>query len=196
MRRSLLLVPVLLLSLAACGGEDKITPAAAPPSTSATESSAPAETSKAPEPKASPKPTKPTVTQMALGTPVSVTGKDGDVDVAGTVTTDAAVQLSKKALAQYRDAPKNTYVGVTVTYDCTAGPCDYNPYDWTLRGADGTEYDKSYGGFPPELKSGNLSTGTKAKGVLTFDLPAGSYLLEYRASLFGDDVASWVLPVA
>lgn len=182
MRRYLALVPLLLLPLAACGSTEKVT-AGAPP-TSATTSS---------PTKAAPKVTKPPITNLPLGSPITVTGKNDDADIAMTVTTDPTAQTSKKALQQYADAPKATYVGVTVTYDCTAGPCSYNPYDFTLRGADGTEYDKAYDGFKPDLNSGDLATGTKAKGVLTYDLAPGTYSLEYRNNVFSGQVASWVV---
>lgn len=149
---------------------------------------------------ASPTPSKPNYTNMPLGNSITVTGKNysggSAVDSSLTLTVGTP-QTSKKAVSQYGSAPKGTFVGLTVTYDCTTGKCDYNPFDFTMRAADGTEAQASYGeGFDPQLNSGTIGAGSKAKGVITYDLMPGTYSLEYRTNLLDGDAASWTIPVA
>lgn len=99
------------------------------------------------------------------------------------------------AVSQFGDAPKGTLVGLDITYSCIKGSCDYNPYDFVVRAASGEEAATTFEGFSPELHSGNLLAGTKAKGFITYDLAPGAYTVEYRASLFDRQPASWVLNV-
>lgn len=131
---------------------------------------------------------------MPLGRSIVGTGTD-DKDRPYSVTiTVTSVRTSKRALQEYTEPPKHTYLGVKVTYTCTQGLCDYNFYDWKLRGADGTEYDNEFGnGFEPELNSGKLHKGGKATGWITYDVKRGTYTVEYSDM---ENVASWVVRFA
>ncbi len=111
-----------------------------------------------------------------------------------------AVELkaSREAPDEYSDPPANgVFLGVLIQYVCQTGPCNYNPYDFVMRGADGAEYDRALvsKGFEPSLRSGTLTSGVPAKGFVVYDLAPGTYSLEYRGNIFDDEVASWVIPV-
>ncbi len=108
--------------------------------------------------------------------------------------------LSKKSsrarLEEFGDRPNGQFVGVLVQYRCVTGSCDYNPYDFTLRSEDGEEFDRSVlSSFKPDLDSGTLRAGAKAKGYVTYELKGGKYDLEYRTNTFSDDVAVWPISV-
>lgn len=109
-------------------------------------------------------------------------------------SSDSGNTTQISALSQKRSGGT---LGVLVTYDCTSGSCSYNPFDWKLRSADGTEYDYSPSidqAFEPTLSSGDLAEGTKARGYVEFEAPRGSYTLEYSGSIFTSTKPTWKLP--
>ncbi len=110
------------------------------------------------------------------------------------------VKTSKVAPDEYSEPPANgVHLGVLIQYACTTGPCDYNPFDWNVRGPDGTEYDQAFVSelFGQDLSSGTLQSGVPARGWVVFDVPPGTMSLEYTSNMFFDeDVASWTIPVA
>ena len=194
MRRHLIVLPLAALALSAgCAASSGTTKTAAPTSTVIASSASPAAAS-SPAPVRTTEPPKATTTNLPLGTAVTVTstGSDGQNVVTVTAGPD---KTSKVAVSQYGSKPKGTYVGLLITYDCTTGSCEYNPFDFTLRSADGTENDQAFEGFTPDLHSGNLTVGVKAKGYITYDLVPGTYSLEYGASAFDADPASWTFTV-
>ena len=107
-----------------------------------------------------------------------------------------SVATSKKASSEFTDPPKNgAFVGVLMQFNCVTGPCDYNPFDFVMRGADGAEYDQAFTfndpTFQPDLKSGTLTSGVPARGYVVYDVAPGTYSLEYRANIFDGEAASW-----
>lgn len=86
-------------------------------------------------------------------------------------------------------------LGVLVNYTCSTGSCSYNPFDWKIRSADGTEYDQSFNAdqFGQGLSSGDLNAGAKAQGWVSFTAPAGAYTAEYTGNIFSTP-ATWKLP--
>lgn len=126
---------------------------------------------------------------LAIGEDISLTAEDLEMNIAVL-----SKKTSSRAIESYGDRPDGQYVGVLVQYECVQGPCDYNPYDFVVRSQDGEEFDTAFSEFTPTLDSGDLRTGSKAKGYITYDLPTGRYDLEYR-SFSSDDVAVWTLPV-
>lgn len=146
------------------------------------------------EPAEAEEPAGPAITNMPVGNTVSVETAEGQLDV-----QTVEVQTSSVAPDEYSEPPVNGLnVGVLIQYLCKTGPCDYNPYDFVLRGPDGTEYDQAFVSdlFGPDLSSGTITTGVPAKGWIVFDAPPGSLSLEYRANIFDGEVASWALAVA
>jgi hypothetical protein len=136
-----------------------------------------------------------TYNDMPLGRSITVTGTDNnEKPYKVTVTAHAKPKTSKRAVVDYGEAPKHTFVGIEVEYSCLSGTCSYNPYDFTFRGSDGTEYDQAIG-WDPTLNSGDLHPGRKAKGWITYDVPKGSYFLEYQTSIVDNDSASWKVRV-
>ena len=147
----------------------------------------------APEPT---EPPAPKVTNMAVGETVTVTTVDSEllVQLVGTRT-------SKTPANEYVDPPaKGLWLGVLIQYACAKGSCDYNPYDFVLRGPDGAEYDTAFiyedPTFEPELQSGTLNAGVPAKGYIVYDVAPGNYSLEYRANIFDGEAASWNVSAA
>ncbi len=104
-------------------------------------------------------------------------------------------KTSRTAIEDFGERPKGQYVGLLVQYRCVTGSCDYNPYDFTLRDDDGEEFDTSFSNFEPDLNSGDLRKGSKAKGYITYELKPGKYDLEYRSNAFSGDVAVWRINV-
>lgn len=132
---------------------------------------------------------------LALGSTITVSGTSGDAPYEMTVNVGKA-KTSTSALVDFGEKPTGSYVGFPITYECTSGSCDYNPFDWTIRSEDGEEFDPSFvDTFDPTLDSGTLREGRKAKGYITYDLPAGEYFIEYTVSLWDDESASWVYTV-
>lgn len=133
-------------------------------------------------------------TGLTVGGPgITATNDDG-----GAKITVLSVHRKATGTGDYGEPPKNgNYVLIDVTYECTTGTFDYNPFDWNVRDADGRTYDSS-GAFSSgysdaALDSGTLGKGSKARGTLVFDAPKGSLTLEYSAGL-NNAPASWSIP--
>ncbi len=65
-----------------------------------------------------------------------------------------------------------------------------------MRRRDGEEFDTAYSSFEPNLESGELRSGAKARGYVTYELKPGAYDLEFRTNSLSDDVAVWRIKVA
>lgn len=190
---------MLVASLTACASADKATS-----DTSATDAVA-QQTAEAEAPatdpiveEVQPEPTeapKPKTTNMAVGETITVETTEMSMQVQAV-----SAKLSTTPPDEYTEPPVGKWLGILIQYNCVTGSCDYNPYDFVLRGSDGAEYDTAsvYGDpqFEPDLNSGTLSAGVPAKGYVVYDVPAGTYSLEYRASLWDEQAASWTIPVA
>jgi hypothetical protein len=152
------------------------------------ESSAPSQTTPAPEAS--------DIVDMALGTTITVTGTHGANETPFAMTVTASGKKSSRAAIEaYGEKPRHTYVGLLVQYVCTEGVCDYNSFDFTVRNNDGEEFPSANYSFKPDLQSGNIRKGRKAKGYITFDLPKGTYSLEYRGNAFDENPANWLFKV-
>ena len=139
-----------------------------------------------------PTPTQPTggpPQSLAIGAPVVLTTSDGEA----TITLNSA-ERKTEAGNQYADAPKlGNYIVMDVSYDATKGTASYNPYDWSVRDTDGHEYSPgSYDGYEPSLLSGDLTAGTKARGLVVIDAPAVALSAEYSAG--SGAPATWLIP--
>jgi hypothetical protein len=151
----------------------------------------PSESTTPPEPTVDPS----EITDLPLGATINVSGTRGDNDAPFQMTVKVgAKKASRRAIEEYGEKPKGTYVGLQVQYTCTEGSCEYGSFDFALRNSDGEEFDSTYG-FQPNLESGNLRKGRKAKGWITYDLAKGTYYLEYRAHSFDDNPANWIFKV-
>lgn len=133
-------------------------------------------------------------TGLKVGGP-GITAKNDD----GGATIDVLSVARKKCGAgDYSDGPKNgNYVLIDVSYLCTTGTWDYNPFDWKLRDGAGRTYDTSgaysSGYDDAALNSGTIGKSAKARGTLIFDAPATALTLEYAAG-FGGAPATWIIP--
>jgi hypothetical protein len=133
-------------------------------------------------------------TGLTVGGP-GITAKNDD----GGATIDVlSVQRKKSGTGDYSDPPKNgNYVLIDMSYLCTSGTWDYNPYDWNVRYASGRTYDSSgaySSGYDDQaLHSATLGKGAKARGTLIFDAPKTGLTLEYDAG-FGSAPTTWIIP--
>lgn len=194
LRRSVKVAPfvvgVVLALTAGCG----IAPTkSVTASTSAATSSSPTQdTPIYTEPEVTEEPTteEPSLTELKLGTGITVTSTDEN-DPSTMAVTVISKKSSTRQLSEYGDKPKSAFVGFLVKYSCTLGSCDYNPYDFTLRNEAGEEFDTSFENFEPGLNSGKLRKGRSAKGYVTYELKPGKYYLEYSSSFLDESGASW-----
>jgi hypothetical protein len=192
-----LLSAVLLVGCAAQSTKTAASAESAAADASAAEASQPTLETDAPEPEQADDAPAPATTDLKLGSSVEVTGSDSSQGSPFTLTVAAvSVKSLRKAPGEYDSPPTNgLYAGVLITYACTKGKCDYNPYDFVLRAADGAEADQTFvtTGYKPSLQSGTLRAGTKARGYVVYDVTPGRYQFEYRANIFDGEPASWDL---
>ncbi len=81
----------------------------------------------------------------------------------------------------------NRFVTVEILYENTGTEkLSYNPFDWKLTDSAGFNYDHGYSGKGPELHSGDLAPGEKARGFITYEVPKTSTGLTLKLTL-GDD---------
>ena len=132
--------------------------------------------------------------ELPIGRSITVTGTNGGTPFNLQVQV-VSLKKSHLPLSDFGNKPRGTFVGVLVQYTCTQGTCSYNPFDFTVRGQGGDEYSTVFPTFEPDLQSGELRAGRKARGYMTFDLPKGGYMVEYRSTLFDQDSASWKFSV-
>ena len=145
--------------------------------------------------------TQPAVTQTVTRAPTSTPSTSASaptglaIGAAGvTATTGDGASAKIEVISSRRElqgagdrggeSPKNgTYLVVEVGYEATAGQFEYNPFDWTVRDSEGHSYRLGDGNFSGlddlALDSGVLAAGSKARGALIVDAPAGPLTLEY-----------------
>lgn len=131
-------------------------------------------------------------TGLEIGGP-GVTASDSDGSASIKVVS---VKRETKAFSEYDDPPKyGNFVIFDILYTGTSGTFNYNPFDWTVRDADGRAYEMTpaFGFDGPELHSGTLSKGSNARGFVIFDAPKGLLTLEYAPG-FGSAPAVWSVP--
>jgi len=83
----------------------------------------------------------------------------------------------------------NRFVAVEVLYENTGtDKVSYSPFDWKLTDSSGFNYDRSYSGKSPELASGDLSVGEKARGFITYEVPQSAGGLQLKLTLADDSL--------
>jgi len=81
----------------------------------------------------------------------------------------------------------NRFVAAEVLYENTGeDKLSYNPFDWKLSDSSGFSYDQGYSGKGPELHSGDLAPGEKARGFITYEVPRTATGIRLKATI-GDD---------
>jgi hypothetical protein len=118
----------------------------------------------------------------AIGRPVHLNGVD---------VTVASVNPNYKSANQFiTPKPDNRFVVVEVLYQSTGSePVEYNQFDWTVSDGQGFSYRPSFSDKDPQLRSGQLDLGGKARGFITFEIPTTAQGLVVKAKV-GDDSAS------
>ena len=102
-------------------------------------------------------------------------GQNGVRNGTGTATVWTA-EWTQINPASYDDAPaaNGAFLILDVSLQGVTGTVSTNPYDWTLKDAQGHSYTYSWSGQEPILHdSGPLAAGEIARGFLTFDVPQG-----------------------
>lgn len=90
------------------------------------------------------------------------------------VATIVSATWSDKGGKSYQSPPVNMYLVLDISIQGLTGSSQYNPYDWTVRGTDGREYQPSGGEPDPTLHNGYAEPGDLARGFIAFDLPQGA----------------------
>lgn len=129
-------------------------------------------------------------TGLKVGAGITATDDDG-----GATITLVSAQRKTAGTGEYSKPPKNgNYLLIDISYLCTTGKFQYNPFDWKVRDKDGRTFDagSSYtsGYDDAELHSGTLGKGAKARGTVVFDVPKGALTLEYGDG-YNQTPASW-----
>ena len=89
-------------------------------------------------------------------------------------------------------AKGNVYIQALITYTALADGATYNPFDWQVFCNDEAVDSYTYvsDGPEPDLNSGTLPKGRKAKGWVVYEIPAkGRCVLSYGANSFIDEGA-------
>ena len=118
-------------------------------------------------------------------------------EVGTAVALNSATVTVVSADLNYRSAdeftqPKagNRFVAVEILYENTGTEkVSYGPFDWKLTDSSGFSYDHGYSGKGPELHSGDLGPGEKARGFITYEVPQAAAGLVLKLTL-GDDTLS------
>ena len=106
------------------------------------------------------------------------------------VTVVTADVNAKPANEYIRPKSGNRYVTVQVLYEDTGtDQYNYSSYDWKLVDEAGFSYDTTYGGIGPELRTGSLSAGERARGYVTYEVPTSATGLTLKLKS-GDDNAT------
>ena len=136
--------------------------------------------------------------KMGAALPLTWSGYDDSgnpTTSTGTVTLYSAKWMTDIP-GQFEQKPeKGAFLILDVGFVGKTGAVPYNPFDFTVKDAAGHEYDGAYAQLDePELSSGKLKVGAKARGSLVFDLPRGAVTLTLAPSgSLRDDLATWAI---
>lgn len=109
--------------------------------------------------------------------PKNVTGTVGQpMHLTGVDVTVVSVDPNAKGGNQYlQPKPGNRFVATQILYENTGSdPYDFNPFDWNLTDSAGFSYNTTYADIGPELHSGKLAAGEKARGYITYEVPTSA----------------------
>jgi Domain of unknown function (DUF4352) len=125
----------------------------------------------------------------------NLTGQIGNpMALNGVTVTLVTADLNAKSGNDFI-TPKagDRFVAVQVLYENTGSdPYDYNPFDWKLTDSAGFSYNSTFSGIGPELNSGTIQPGEKARGYITYEASISATGLQLRLTS-GSDTATIVL---
>jgi hypothetical protein len=90
----------------------------------------------------------------------------------------------------------NKFVAVEVVYENISNkPVSYNVYDWTLFDSDSYSYQPTISIKEPTLNSGDLNSGKKVRGWITFEVPDDSskYSVQFNPNWLSNENVEIVL---
>ncbi len=119
-------------------------------------------------------------------------GKVGDaLQLNGLTVPVVTADVNAKPANEFiKPKAGNRFVVVQVLYENTGtDTVSYNPFDWKLTDSSGFSYNSTYAGVDQELHSGDLASGKKARGYISYEVPqsASSLTLKFQNS---DDTAT------
>jgi hypothetical protein len=165
-----LLAVIVLMALAGCGETQKISRAPENPATTAADPVATSCEDFGTCPTTPPAPPADKVDNLPFGSAISVSDDDGKVAV--EVVSSRLVPGDTFSQA----AMGREWRAFVVSYDCLSGKCDFNPFDWTARGPDGTVLEQAILANPnDDLNSGTLNANGRVKGSVSFEMPIGTH---------------------
>ncbi len=124
-----------------------------------------------------------------------LTRKVGDaLQLNGLTVTVATADVNAKPGNEFiKPKAGDRFVVVQVLYENTGSDTvAYNPFDWKLIDSSGFSYNSTYAGVDQELHSGDLSSGEKARGYISYEVPQSATGLTLKFQ-HDDDTASVVL---
>ena len=94
---------------------------------------------------------------------------------AGLALTVSKVERKKDLDVISKAKAGNVFVVTDVLIESTAkDKAPYNPLYFKVKSADGYEYNAAITGLSNQLKSGDLATGDKVRGIVAFEVPEGA----------------------
>ena len=94
---------------------------------------------------------------------------------AGLALTISKVERKKDLDVISKAKAGNVFVVTDVLIESTAkDKAPYNPLYFKVKSADGYEYNAAITGLSNQLKSGDLATGDKVRGIVAFEVPEGA----------------------
>lgn len=124
--------------------------------------------------------------------PVNATGAiDQPMRLNGVDVTVVSVDAHYAAANPFMTPkPGNRYIVLEILYQSTGSDAlQYNEYDWTVSDSQGFSYRPTVADKEPQLNSGQLDPGGKARGFVTYEVPTAAQGLVAKAKI-GDDSAS------
>jgi len=119
-----------------------------------------------------------------------ITAKVGEpVPLNQATVTVVSANLDFKSANDYtRPTAGNRFVVVEILYENTGTEkLAFNPFDWKLTDSSGFSYEHGYSGKGPDLNSGDLAPGEKARGFITYEVSTSATGLTLKLTL-GDDM--------
>jgi hypothetical protein len=121
-----------------------------------------------------------------------LTGSVGDaLQLNGLTVTIVTADVNAKPANQFI-TPKagDRFVVVQVLYENTGSDAvSYSPFDWKLIDSSGFTYTDAFSGIDQQLNSGNLPSGGRVRGYVSYEVPQSAGGLNLKLQ-HGDDTAT------
>ncbi len=122
--------------------------------------------------------------------------KIGDKVELGDYIVEVAAIEDVSATDMWKPDKGNKFVAIEVVYENISDePAPYNVYDWTLFDSDSYSYQPAISIKEPTLNSGDLNSGKKVRGWITFEVPEESskYSVQFNPNWLSNENVEIVL---